>query len=85
MHILWCGALLFLFSALSALSQSFTGTITGTVTDANAAAVVGAKVTARNEATGDTRQAISSAEGQYIFSQLPPASYEVSAETPGFK
>lgn len=85
MHILWCGALLFLFSALSALCQSFTGTITGTVTDANAAAVVGAKVTARNEATGDTRQAISNAEGQYIFSQLPPASYEVSAETPGFK
>jgi len=76
---------LFLISAAFALSQTFTGTIAGTVTDANGATVAGAKLTAKNEATGDTRQATTGAEGGYVFSQLPPANYEVSAEHPGFK
>jgi hypothetical protein len=77
----------FLFPILAtfALSQTFTGTIAGTVTDANGATVAGAKLTAKNEATGDTRQATTGAEGGYVFSQLPPANYEVSAEHPGFK
>lgn len=78
-------AVLFLISLQCIFSQTFTGTITGTVTDANSAAVVGAKVTAKNEATGDVRQVTTNAEGSYIFSQLVPASYEVSAETTGFK
>jgi hypothetical protein len=78
-------AVLFLISLSALVAQTFTGTITGTVTDANGAAVVGAKVSAKNEATGDTRQVTTNAEGLYIFSQLLPASYEVSAETPGFK
>jgi hypothetical protein len=77
--------ILFLISATLGLSQTFTGTITGTVTDAGGAAVAGAKVMARNEATSDTRQATTNAEGLYIFSQLPPGNYEVSAENPGFK
>lgn len=67
------------------LSQTFTGTIAGTITDANGAAVVGAKMTVKNEGTGDIRQATSRADGGYIFSQLIPASYEVTAEAPGFK
>ncbi|MBM3759764.1 MAG: hypothetical protein FJW36_05915 [Acidobacteria bacterium] len=67
------------------LSQTFTGTIAGTVTDANGAAVVGAKMTVKNEGTGDIRQATSGGDGSYIFSQLIPASYEVTAEAPGFK
>lgn len=78
-------ATLFLISLQCVLSQTFTGTITGTVTDANGATVAGAKITAKNEATGDVRQVTTNSEGLYIFSQLIPASYEVTAENPGFK
>jgi hypothetical protein len=80
-----------LFAALAAGSfvparaQTFTGTITGVVTDPNAASIVGAVVKARNEATGDVRQMATNQEGRYIFSQLPPGSYEISAENAGFR
>jgi len=67
------------------LSQTFTGTISGVVTDPNAATVPGATVRARNEATGDLRQATTGADGLYVFSQLPPGNYEVSVESTGFR
>ena len=67
------------------LSQTFTGTISGVVTDPNAATVPGATVRARNEATGDTRQVQTGADGLYVFSQLPPGGYEVSVESRGFR
>lgn len=67
------------------LSQTFTGTISGVVTDPNAATVPGANVRARNEATGDTRQVATGAEGLFVFSQLPPGGYEVSVELKGFR
>lgn len=76
---------LLLLAMSTAWGQTFTGTITGTVTDANGAAIAGAKVTARNEATNDIRVVNSGADGLYIFSQLLPGSYEVAAENPGFK
>jgi hypothetical protein len=65
--------------------QTFTGTISGVVTDPNGGAIAGAAIRARNEATNDIRQATSNAEGLYIFSQLVPGAYEVSAESPGFR
>jgi hypothetical protein len=65
--------------------QAFTGTISGTVLDPGNAAVAGASVQARNEATSDVRLAKTNAEGVYVLSQLPPGSYEVSAEVQGFK
>jgi len=65
--------------------QAFTGTITGTITDPNAAAIVGAAVRIKNEATGDLRHAVSGADGLYIFSQIPPGTYEISAEMAGFR
>ncbi len=66
-------------------AQVFTGTISGIITDPNAAAVSGATLRAKNEATGETRTVTSNAEGLYTFSQLIPGSYEVSAEMQGFK
>ncbi|MBL8179335.1 MAG: TonB-dependent receptor [Bryobacterales bacterium] len=65
--------------------QAFTGTISGIVTDPNAAAVPGATVRARNEATNDTRTIVTTAEGLYVFSQLPPGAYEVTVEMKGFR
>jgi hypothetical protein len=65
--------------------QTFTGTITGVISDPNSAAIPGATVHARNEATGDVRQVTTRADGLFTFSQVPPATYEVSVEAPGFR
>jgi hypothetical protein len=72
-------------SAVSLWGQAFTGTVSGVVTDPNGAAVPGAIVKARNEATGDVRQVSSGQDGLYVVSQLPPGTYEISAETSGFR
>lgn len=52
---------------LPAFGQSFRGAIRGTVTDPSGAVVAGAKLTARNTATGDTRDVVSEADGSYAF------------------
>ena len=72
-------------TGISLFGQAFTGTITGSITDPNGAGVPGAVVRARNEATNDTRQQTSNAEGLYIFSQVPPGTYEVTVEMQGFR
>ncbi|MDX2181375.1 MAG: TonB-dependent receptor [Bryobacteraceae bacterium] len=74
-----------LLCLLPIAAQTFTGTITGVVTDPNGAAVPNATVRLRNEATNDTRNTATNAEGQFIFSQMIPGTYEVSAETAGFR
>lgn len=66
-------------------AQTFTGTVTGIVTDPNAAAVPGATIRLKNEATGDVRQTTSGADGLYIFSQILPGTYELSVESKGFR
>lgn len=76
------GAFLF---ALAVSAQSDRGTITGTIADPAGAVVAGAKVEARNIATGATYEAASSATGNYTLSQLPAGNYETLIAVPGFK
>jgi hypothetical protein len=64
----------------SVRAQSFRGTIRGNVTDSTGAAVVGATVTAKNLANGDSRIASSGGEGGYVIPELVAGEYEVSAE-----
>src|SRR5438876_585932 len=61
-----------------------TGTIAGTVLDPSGAAVVGAKVTATNVATGFTRDTQSVVDGSYLFPLLPVGTYSVAVEAAGF-
>src|SRR2546428_9062486 len=68
----------------SLAAQVATGDLTGRITDTTGAVVPNSTVTARNPATGQTRTTQSNALGDYTLTQLPPGTYEVSAEFMGF-
>lgn len=59
--------------------------IRGTVTDPQGAVLAGIKVTALNEATGVKFEAVTGADGGYLFPQLPIGTYTVSVSASGFK
>jgi trimeric autotransporter adhesin len=73
------------FSALPLPAQSFYGAIRGTVLDPNGAGVANAKVTLLDESTGASRATESTAAGEYVFSEVVPSTYSISAENSGFK
>ena len=65
--------------------QTFTGTISGVVNDPNSARIPHATIHSRNEANGEVRQVTTGNDGLFVFSQLPPGTYELSAEVQGFR
>ncbi len=68
-----------------ALSQEVTAGIFGIVQDASSAVIPGATVRARNIGTGFTRETKSDESGAYSFVLIPIGTYEVTAESQGFK
>jgi outer membrane receptor protein involved in Fe transport len=64
-------------------AQSFRGTIRGQVRDASGALLAGAKVSAKNNATGLTRETVTGAEGGYVMAELPAGVYVVMAQAAG--
>ncbi len=78
-------ALGLLFSATPLRAQVAGATLSGTITDAQGGAVVGAKVSARNGATGVTTDSTTNGSGFYTIVNLNPADYAVSITAPGFR
>ncbi|HWR52290.1 MAG TPA: carboxypeptidase-like regulatory domain-containing protein [Bryobacteraceae bacterium] len=77
---------LFLFLAFGVLTaQEFRATLTGRIVDASGGGVPNAAVTIANTATNDTRNTSTDGQGNYTVPLLPPGSYSISAEAPGFK
>jgi outer membrane receptor protein involved in Fe transport len=70
--------------AAMAVGQS-TATLQGIVKDQKAAVVAGAKVTARNTATGLERNTQTDTDGNYQIAALPVGIYSVQVEASGFK
>ena len=77
-------ALLSLLAAAPAGAQD-TGTLSGTVVDTSGQVVPGATVTLANEATADVRSTTSTARGAFTFRAVPPGTYTVRIELPGFR
>jgi hypothetical protein len=73
------------FTLVPARSQSYRGGIRGSVLDAHSLRVAGAKVTARNLGTSETREVTSDTDGTYMLLELSAGEYEVSAIAPGFQ
>ncbi|HSB74161.1 MAG TPA: carboxypeptidase-like regulatory domain-containing protein [Terriglobales bacterium] len=81
--------LIFLFSLTALLSayvfaQTGTSSLRGTVTDPKGAVIAGATITLSNPQTGFTRTVKSNQQGEYQFVDVPPATYNVTADAAGF-
>ncbi len=66
-------------------AQVGTSRITGSVRDTSGAVIPGAKVVARNEATGVSYETTTSSAGAYTLEALPPGVYSVTITQPGFQ
>jgi outer membrane receptor protein involved in Fe transport len=71
--------------AFSALSQVQNGQFTGTVTDPTGASIANAKVSVINSATDLHLTATTNSSGNYTVKEVPPGTYKVTVEAPGFK
>src|SRR5260370_36669713 len=78
-------ALLLLLFCAPWLAMAQAASLSGTVTDATAAVVPQAKVTARNLATNASRGTATDGSGNYRITSLVPGVYDVLVERPGFK
>ncbi len=61
------------------------GSINGTVTDTTGAVVGGADVTATQVSTGISQKTTSGGQGNYVFPDLAPSSYNISVSHAGFE
>lgn len=77
------GALLLM--AGSAFAQSITGTLVGTLHDSSGGVIVGAALTVTNRDTGISVSQKSDEQGNYIVTNLPPGTYNIKVEYPGFR
>lgn len=81
---LWFAAALLTMSGL-ARAQSTTGTISGRVVDQQQLPVPGVTVNAESPNLQGIRTAITSENGDYIITLLPPGAYSVTFELSGFQ
>lgn len=79
-----CLAVLVSIASLS-FGQQLTGTLSGTTMDSTGAVVANAKVTMKNEASGDTRTTVSNGSGYFSITAVQPGTYMVTVSAPGFK
>ena len=73
-----------LTTSLSLSSQTATTSLRGTIKDPSGALVAGANVTLTNNATGQSSTSTTNTAGQYVFPQIPPAKYIITATAAGF-
>src|SRR5262249_11680740 len=74
-----------LFAAAVADAQTTGGTISGHVADSQGLALPGVTVSAASPNLQGVRSAVTSANGDYIFSALPSGTYTVTFELSGFQ
>ncbi len=88
----WSGALalalaltVFLAVPSVARAQALYGSIVGQVTDQQKAALPGVAVTATNTGTGLKLETVTDASGEFVFRNLLPGTYDITASLTGFK
>ena len=77
-------SLLIGFSPLNLMAQEFTGNIVGVVSDSSGGATPGVAVTVSGETIQGVRSTVTESNGTYRLTLLPPGSYTVEYQLPGF-
>ncbi len=75
---------LLLTSKLFSQATSTSGDIRGAILDPSGNALAAAKVTVSNDERGYSRSSVSSDEGRFTLTSIPPGVYKVRTEAPGF-
>ena len=75
----------FLLSTCSLWAQTGTTSLHGKVLDSTRAVVEGANIRLANQAQGISRTATTPSSGEFEFLALPPGTYVLTVEKPGFK
>ncbi len=87
MRALWRVFLLLvpaMFLPLAAWAQISTTSVRGAVTDPSGAVLAGAKVVLDEPSKGLHFEHAADAKGEYLFSQIPPGTYAITASADGF-
>ena len=84
-RIFFATALLLSIPLAHVYGQVTTATLVGLVRDSSAAVIPGATVVATHEGTGVSREGVTDANGEFVFSALPSGPYSVRIELTGFK
>src|SRR5207245_2217262 len=82
-RLLLCMVLCWMATSLH--GQGYFGTISGDITDPSKAAVPDARVTLLDQQKGYQFTTTSDKSGRYVFTSVPPGTYSVSAQVPGFE
>lgn len=83
--MLWAFFVLLLWMPINASGQTTSGVITGQVEDSQGAAIPQAKVTLIDQQTTVSQSVVTNKNGYFVFPAVKPATYTVSAESPGFE
>src|SRR3982751_3442732 len=78
------GALLVVSTAATVFGQGFQGGIRGSIKDAGGV-IPGVEVTLTNEQTNIKRSVVTNERGEFVFSNIDPATYNVKATLQGYK
>jgi hypothetical protein len=72
------------FLAPSGFAQQLTGTLSGTVFDQSGAVIPSAKITLKNQLSGDVRVTTADAGGRFVITAVQPATYSLQVDATGF-
>ena len=81
-RVLWLAIGIVLLGVSSALAQQ--ASIIGTVTDETKALLPGVTVSIAELSTGNQYSAVTNGKGEYRLPTVPPGTYKIQAELPGF-
>src|SRR5688572_7917514 len=84
-HLMIAAGLICLASGVAFAQGSTTSSISGTVVDSAGGVIPGANVVVKNNATGTTTNAVTSAAGTFNIPALEPGAYTVTISLTGFK
>jgi len=77
--------ILLVFGASLSLGQAVnTGTVVGTVNDPSGAVIAGANLTLADKTTNTTRTTTTNDTGRYVFTNVPPGTYDLTVKHTGF-